>query len=180
MATKSPADTAKSIASALAFASYLVSNLAESELNELKQILWIAKTGSVFADISKDSEFRRRLYALAKQYIHPIDFEIGQLDKIPESSVILYSKCKKSETGVVKTLISWESIKPESKRVLLNKRLFGYMHHNVSYPGLVQKYSAEKLGKGCIAVPSQYADVFLAVFRGMKIPVHIKEVAEVG
>jgi len=77
-------------------------------------------------------------------------------------------------------LISWETVKPESTRVLLNKRLFGYTHQGVFYQGLVQKYSAEKLGKGCISVPSQFAELFVRLFREMKIAVKVKEVIEVG
>jgi len=178
LATKSPPDAAKSIAGALAFASYLISNLAERELAEIKQIVWIAKANSVFIDVSKNPDFKKRLACIAKQYLHPIDFEIGQLGRAQESSVILYSKCKKAENGLAKTLISWEVIRPESARVLLNKRLFGYVHHHVSYSGMMQKYSAEKLGKGCISVPAQYAGIFTSLFKDMKISITTKEVTE--
>lgn len=180
MATKSPADAVKSIACALAFVSYLISNLLESELAEIRQILWIAKTSSVFIDISKDLNFKKRLVSIGKQYLHTVNFEVGQLDKTPESAVILYSKFISAKQVSAKTLISWESIKPESKRVLLNKRLFGYVHHGIGYRGLLDKYSGEKLGKGCISVPSQYADIFLSVFKDMKIPVLKRGVIEVA
>lgn len=180
MATKHPNETPKSIASALAFASHIISNLTESELNDIKQIVWLAKAGQIFIDISKDSDLKKEIISIAKQYLYPINFDVGQLDKIPESAVIIYSKFRETEAGTTKTLISWDVIKPESTRVLLNKRLFGYVHHGVSYPGLVEKYSAEKIGKGCIAIPSQYSEIFLKLFKDMKISISVREVRELG
>lgn len=179
MATKNHPDTARSIASALAFASYLISNLAESELAEIRRILWIEKIPQVFIEISKDSDFKKRILTVGKEYLHATNFDAGQLEKTPPSAIILYSKFCEKKIGISKTIISWDVVKPESIRVLLNKRLFGYVHHGTNYRGLLEKYSGEKLGKGCIAVPSQYAEIFLSVFRDMKVSVHVKEVTEV-
>ena len=180
MANKHLGDTAKSIASALAFASYIISNLTEFELGEIKRIVWLAKAGQIFIDISKNDDFKKKIVSIAKQYLHPINFDVGQRDKTLESAIVIYSKFKEEKAGAAKTLISWDVVKPESARVLLNKRLFGYVHHGVSYPGLVEKYSAEKIGKGCVAIPSQYSEIFLALFKDMKIPISVKEVREVG
>lgn len=179
MAARNSNETAKSIASALAFASYIISNLAESELNEIKQILWLERAEHIFIEISKNPEFKKRILAIAKQYLHAVDFDIGQLEKTPSGAITLYSRFCGKKTVSAKTIISWDVVKPESARVLLNKRLFGYVHHGVSYSGLMEKYSGEKLGKGCIAVPSQYAEIFLILFRGMKISALKKEVTEV-
>jgi len=180
LANKHLGDTAKSIASALAFASYIISNLTEKELSEIKRVVWTEKTTQIFIEISKDPEFKKRILSIARQYIHPVNVDAGQLEKAPESAIVLYSKSLEIKTGAAKTLISWDVIKPESTRVLLNKRLFGYVHHKVSYPGLVQKYSAEKIGKGCIAIPSQYSEIFLKLFKDMKISISVKEVRELG
>ncbi len=179
MTAKNHPDTARSIAGALAFASYIISNLAEPELSEIKQILWIGKIQQVFIEISKDAGFKKRILAIGKQYLHAVNFGAGQLEKALPASIVLYSKFCPVKTGISKTIISWDAVKPESARVLLNKRLFGYVHHGTNYRGILEKYSGEKLGKGCIAVSSQYSAIVMEIFRSMKIPVHVKEVAEV-
>jgi len=169
----------KKLASALNFVSFLLLNLSEKEREEIKQILLFDT--KVFVDTA-DVELGSRIMAVAKQFAYPLEFETGKLEALKKPQVnafVLYSQLKTQiKTGVPKTLISWEVIKPDSKRVLLNKRLFGYIQFGKSYPGLVQKYSADKLGKGCISVPSQYAQHFLKIFQEMKIPVAVREVLE--
>jgi len=99
--------------------------------------------------------------------------------KIPSKAIILYGKFfKRSKEGQRKLLILWDVVKPDSKRVLLNKRLFGYVHSGKAYSGLLQKFSGEKLGKGCISVPLQSAQVFLDLFGEMQISIRTKEVLE--
>ena len=77
-----------------------------------------------------------------------------------------------------KIIFSWENIKPESKRVLLFKRLFGYKAEKKEYSGLLKQYKGEKLGKGIIIVPAKYSDIFINIFREMKITVNIRKIVE--
>lgn len=115
---------------------------------------------------------------------NPIKLTIGKLEQwsdllpsIISNGITLYGKFKTfPQVGEHKTLFIWENIKPESKRVLLNKQLFGYKHTAKSYPGVVQKYDCQRLGKGMIMVPIEHSNLVEKVFRKLKIAVRIKKV----
>ena len=170
----------KKLASALNFVSFLLLNLTEKEREEIKQVLLF--DSKVFID-SLNGKLGSRITEIARQFAYPIDFSVGKIEdqKKTTQAFVLYSQLQlHQKAGTPRTLISWEVIKPDSKRVLLNKRLFGYVQFGKSYLGLVQKYSADKLGKGCISVPTQYAQQFLKVFQEMKISIVVKEVLEIA
>ena len=111
---------------------------------------------------------------------------IGELDKWKElkpsiiaNGILLYGKFKSEiKGGKHKTFFIWENIKPNSKRVLFNKQLFGYRQNDKFYHGLIQKYKGERLGKGCIVVSLEYANMFHKFFKSYKISVKIKKVLE--
>ena len=77
-----------------------------------------------------------------------------------------------------KILIAWGAIKPDSRRVLLNKRLFGYVQFGKPYLGLVQKLGGEKLASNCIIIPTEHKQIFLELFKLMCVDVRTKEVME--
>ena len=56
--------------------------------------------------------------------------------------------------------------------------LFGYTQNKKFYSGLLQKFKAERMGKGCITVPLEYSKDILKLFRKYKISVKIKKVLE--
>lgn len=107
--------------------------------------------------------------------------KIGTLDKwktlkasIISNGLMLYGKFDiLPENARNITILSFDSVRPESKRVTLSKKLFGYSQAGKKYSGLVEKYGAEKIGKGVIIVPSEQEHIFLKVFREMKINVRI-------
>ncbi|MDO8508776.1 MAG: nucleotidyltransferase domain-containing protein [Nanoarchaeota archaeon] len=115
-----------------------------------------------------------------------ISLKIGQLEKWPslKSSMIsngitIYGKFKPKITeGKHKTFFIWENVAPNSKRVLFNKQLLGYKQKGKFYQGLLQKYQGERMGKGCILVPLEYAAQFHQLFKKYKITVKIKKVLE--
>ena len=115
-----------------------------------------------------------------------IKIVVGQLKqwKELEPSIIsngltLYGKYKPTVTkGKHNTFLIWENVKPNSKRVLLNKQLLGYTLNNKFYNGLLQKYGGEKLGKGCIVIPVEHTLVLLSLFRKYNVAVKIKKVVE--
>ncbi len=118
-----------------------------------------------------------------KNEIKPI---VGNLDDWQElknsmisNGILLYGKFEETPIKAIhKTLLYWENVKPESKRVLLSKRLFGYTKGKKSYGGLIQKYEGERVGKGTIAVPSESLKIFLELFKDMKVTVKIKKILE--
>lgn len=75
------------------------------------------------------------------------------------------------------TILSWGPIKPNSKRVLFNKRLFGYKHSGKFYKGLIQKHDGEKLDNS-ICIPTSHFNEFLKLFRKMNIKVKFMDVYE--
>ena len=127
-----------------------------------------------------------RNYWLLKDIKNEIKIIVGKLDEWKElknsiisNGIVLYGKFEEiPKKSYHKTLLSWENIKPESKRVLLYKRLFGYKKNKKKFEGLIQKYKGEKIGKGIIAVPSINAKLFLKLFRDMNITVKIKKIFE--
>jgi len=124
-----------------------------------------------------------------KNYWKPLGIEnkikltIGQLDKwkelkpsITSNGILIYGKFKPETTeGKHKIFLIWENISPNSKRVLFNKQLFGYKQQGKFYQGLLQKYSGERLGKGCIMVPLEHSNLFHKLFKKHKISVKIKK-----
>ncbi len=125
-----------------------------------------------------------------KNYWKPLGIEneikltIGELDKWKElkpsiiaNGIVFYGKfIAEIKEGVHKVFFIWENMKPNSKRVLFNKQLFGYNQNKKFYPGLLQKYEGEKLGKGCIMVPLENTNVFHNFFKHHKATVKIKKV----
>ena len=115
-----------------------------------------------------------------------ITLSVGNLEKWKElkpsiiaNGVLLYGKYKSEvKNGKHRTFFIWENIKPNSKRVLFNKQLFGYNQNNKFYPGLLQKYNGTRLGKGCISIPIEHSINLHRLFKKYKITVKLKKVLE--
>jgi predicted nucleotidyltransferase len=197
----------KLVAYAMDFASFLIEMIdykelkriilfgsaARNEANEKSDVdLFIeSDSKSIEKEIKKikDDFFSSRRY---KDYWHlkginnDINISVGKIDdwknlknSIISNGILLYSKYYDSPAnGKYKTLLYWENVKPESKRVAVSKRLFGYKKGKKRYTGLIQKYNGEKLGKGIIAVLSENEFAFLKLFKEMKITVKIKKIIE--
>ncbi len=117
---------------------------------------------------------------------HEIKLTIGKLSAWKElqpsiiaNGITLYGKFMPSvKNGLHRTFFIWENVKPNAKRVLFNKQLFGFKQRNKFYQGLLAKYTGERLGKGCVLVPAEHTPLFLALFRKYKITVRIKRIVE--
>lgn len=109
----------------------------------------------------------------------------GRLDEwkdikrsIISDGIILYGKYKgQIKEGKNYTILSWKSVKPETKRAVFNKKMFGYSHRNKFYNGLMQAYSGEKLDSA-VLIPMEHANDAIRLFRKMKITVKIRNVSE--
>ena len=75
-------------------------------------------------------------------------------------------------------IIYWEKIKPNSKRVLFNKKIFGYRQEKKHYEGILQKYNGKKIGKGSIIAPSEAQNELNAILKKLKINAKIIKVLE--
>lgn len=113
-----------------------------------------------------------------------INLSIGILEEwklyssVVANGITLYGKYKHDLKGEHYTYFMWENIKPNSKRVIFNKQIFGYSQGNRYYEGMLDRYKGERLGKGCIVVPSEYTVVFHKLFKKNEITVKIKRVVE--
>ncbi|MEK6893003.1 MAG: nucleotidyltransferase domain-containing protein [Nanoarchaeota archaeon] len=114
-----------------------------------------------------------------------INLVIGNLNKwklkdtMLGNAIVLYQRfAPKLENGKSRIILSWEKTKPESKRVFLNKKIFGYNYYGKRYHGIIEKYKGKKLGHGVIVFDAEYLKFFLDVFYGFKIPVKIMRIFE--
>ncbi len=99
---------------------------------------------------------------------------------IIQDGIVLYGKYKPEVLeGRHFILFSWENVKPESKRVMLNRKLYGYRRKGKNYPGLLPQYDAKRVSKGSILVPLEHRRTFEKLFRSYKIPVKIYPLLEV-
>ncbi len=146
------------------------------------------KIGKTIEKLKSDffDSIRFKNYWSLKGVKNDIKIKTGKLDEwediknsIISNGVILYGKFESMpKNSIHKTIFSWENIKPESKRVLLFKRLFGYKAESKEYPGLMDKYYGEKLSKGSIMVDTKNSNLFMKIFKEMKITVKIRKIIE--
>lgn len=114
-----------------------------------------------------------------------ISFICGKLDEwkdvkesILANGIILYSKYRELPGGTAgDVLISWENVKPASKRVMLHARIFGSKNIPV---GMLEIVKGTRLGKGSILVPIERAEEVLKIFKGLGVKYMIMHVTEHG
>ncbi|PIN92670.1 hypothetical protein COU61_01400 [Candidatus Pacearchaeota archaeon CG10_big_fil_rev_8_21_14_0_10_35_13] len=150
----------------------------------------------IFIDIVKiDKKLTKKIEGIKSKFFDSVKFKkywklmgvdneiniiVDELDnwKLKDSmignSIILYQKYSSTISGGdKKALLSWGSIKPESRRVTLNKKLFGYKHYKKHYPGLLNKFNGSKMSTNTIMIPVEQLNLFIKEFRKLKIPVKI-------
>ena len=108
-----------------------------------------------------------------------ISIVVGDLDSkkwkdlkrgIINTGIILYGKYKAEAEKINQyVLFSFENIKPDKKRVLIYRKLFGFKQGNKKYSGLVEKIKAVKVGKGSILVPIEHVNEFKSYLQKMKV-----------
>lgn len=100
-------------------------------------------------------------------------------DSIISTGISLYSKFKaQPEKYEYKAIIYFENVKPESRRVFVYKKLYGYTSNKKRYLGLLDKYGGTKLNKGTIIIPLEHKNLFISVLRKLKIPFKLRNIIE--
>ena len=114
-----------------------------------------------------------------------INLIIGNIDKwklrdsMLGSSLILYQHYSPKLTeGSNKIILSWGTIKPDSRRVMLNKKIFGYKHYEHEYKGLIEEFKGTKIGSNVLLINAENLNTFLKIFHNFKIAVQILRVFE--
>jgi predicted nucleotidyltransferase len=151
-------------------------------------------------EINADKKFENEIKSIKDKFFHSVKFLkywkllgitneinliLGNLkkwklrDSMLGGSLILYqSYSPRLDDGSNKAILSWGTIKSNSKRVMLNKKLFGYKHYNYEYRGVIDKFGAKKLGSNVILINNENINLFLKLFHNFKIPVQIIRVFE--
>ena len=74
------------------------------------------------------------------------------------------------------SLICFEGIKPESKRVTITRALFGFRLGKRQYLGLAAQYGIIKCGRGSILVPALAVHMVKSLFKSHHVTVRIYDV----
>lgn len=153
----------------------------------------------LFIDVTNESEImNKEFYKLLERFHQSTKYQnywkvqgveqevkltIGTLSSWKEllpsliaDGIVIYGKFTTSLEGKHQAIFVWENITPNAKRVAINKKIFGYTHRKKRYPGLLELYQSQRLGKGCIAVDLIHAQKVHRVFKDYKIAVKIKKV----
>jgi len=101
---------------------------------------------------------------------------VGKLEKWKElepsiisNGLLLYGKYTGLAKGKAFVLVYWGKVRPESKRVLLSKKLYGYAYKNKKYQGFLESAEAVKLGSNCLLVPLENSKAVMQVFKDLKV-----------
>ena len=192
------------IAYAMDFASYLVSrseginriilhgSVARGDFDSESDI-------DLFVDITdKKSEKKIRIYEenyyktnsykewKLKGVDNEISLIIGKLDSdewkdlkraIMNTGIVLYGKyTAENKEAKHYVLFSFENIKPESKRVGLFRKLFGFNAGKKNYSGLAEKFNMRRIGKGTILVPIEHVSELKKYFLMNKVQTKLYDV----
>ncbi|MBI2148653.1 nucleotidyltransferase domain-containing protein [Candidatus Woesearchaeota archaeon] len=149
-----------------------------------KDVKYEQKIKQIIGDFYKSKFFHS--YWKIKGIENDFNVIVGKLDEWKEikdsiisNGITLYSKFKTlPEKYVYFVLIYFENVKPESKRVLLYKNLYGYNIKNKHYHGLLERYNGKKLNKGTIAVPLEHKNIFFGLFKRFKVSIKTMNVIE--
>jgi len=193
---------------ALDFSSFLVQNTKNLDSIKAIILFGSAARGEagkksdvdIFIDIVKDEKLEKEIQLLKGKFFDSSKFKnywrllgieneinviAGNLnewklkDSMLGSSIILYQKyAPKLENGKARAILHWGNIKPNSRRVMLNKKLFGYKHYKRYYPGLMEKHEGVKIGANVILINIEDLAPFAKIFRAFKIPVKIIRIFE--
>lgn len=103
---------------------------------------------------------------------------VGKLDtwedlkpSIISDGIILFGKY----SGTVKkggksfVIITWDKVKPESKRVFLSKKLYGYSMNDKQYRGILEGTGTTKLGSSCLFVPIENSKQVLETIKNLDV-----------
>lgn len=151
----------------------------------------------IFIDIDADKKFKEKLKNTVHNFYgsvwhrnwerfaitNQINCLAGRLEEwkdlersIISNGIVLYGSYKPEINGKVMTLFYIEGVKPESRRVFINRKLFGYKRYGKKISGLMQELNGEKIGKGCFMIPIESSQKMLQFLRKNKVKTTIREI----
>lgn len=138
------------------------------------------KIKSILESYYKTKKFKEwELKGIKKE----ISIIVGRLDNeewkdlkraIVNTGISLYSKYKSEVEKINQyTLLSFENIKPDKKRISIHRKLFGFTVGNKKYDGLIKNVNGVKIGKGAILVPVEHLSKIKKYFQDKKVTVKL-------
>lgn len=142
-------------------------------VNVLKQNNMEAKVERIKEGFYRSDVFKRWKLRGIENEIRPIVDRLAKWRDLKVSiisdGITLYSKYTARAKGEQQVIIYWEKIKPESKRVLLSKKLYGYTYKKSRYKGLLELTGSVKIGPNCIIVSLEHSRKITDLFRSLGI-----------
>lgn len=110
---------------------------------------------------------------------------VGEIDKwklkdsMLGNAITLYKKYNPIlEKGKNKAILCWDSVKPESKRVMLNKKIYGYTHYTKKYAGLLESFKGDKIGANALLIDIENIQPFIKAFKDLKVALKTRRLFE--
>ncbi len=146
----------------------------------------------LFVDVIKQNNIEKKIDKIKEDYFESEKFKkwhlrgidnainiiVDRMDKwgdlnlsIVSDGISLYSKYTKNIKGEQKVIIYWDKISPESKRVSISKKLYGYSYKKSKYKGLIELTNSIKLSSNCIISNLENAKKIVSMIRESKITV---------
>ena|SRR3989344_50393 len=89
---------------------------------------------------------------------------------IINTGIVLYGRYKANAEKVNQYLLfSFDNIKPDKKRIVIFRKLFGFKIDKKEYLGMAKEIGAVKIGKGALLVPLEHASKLTDYFKEKKI-----------
>lgn len=127
-------------------------------------------------DYRKTSRFKEWELKGIKREIHIISGELDSEEwkdlkrSIINTGIILYGKYKSDIEKINQyALFSFENIKPDKKRILVFRKLFGFKVKDKRYGGLVLQTNSKRIGKGILLVPIEGVEKIKKYFQSKKV-----------
>ena len=190
---------------AMDFASYLISKIRDGKINKIilhgsvargdfdeeSDIdLFIDANNGMSANVEKVKQDYIKTQKFKEWQLKGIENEFsiisGGLDSdkwkglkraIMNTGIILYGKYKAEAENIKQcVLFSFENIRPDKKRIVVFRKLYGFNVGKKRYDGLVDRTGAIKVGKGGLLVPVERANELKQYFQEKKITVKLYDV----
>ncbi|MEK6887927.1 MAG: nucleotidyltransferase domain-containing protein [Candidatus Aenigmatarchaeota archaeon] len=148
----------------------------------------------IFIDILKNSKIKHKVEKILKDFEtsdiyskywkmiginNPIKIIVDSLENWPglnesiwANGITLYGKYQKRLSKKENIVIFvWSKVTPETKRVHLSKKIYGWKYKGKKYIGLIEKTSSTRLGPNAILVPIEHAKLYGDMFKKFNITV---------
>ncbi|MBM3303733.1 MAG: nucleotidyltransferase domain-containing protein [Candidatus Aenigmarchaeota archaeon] len=99
---------------------------------------------------------------------------------ISANNILLYGRYSGMPEGRMMSIFSVENVRPESKRVFVQRAIFGYKHYGKIYRGLLGKSGGERVAKGCFMVPVESSKTMAEFLRRQKVEFRVFEASIPG